>query len=103
MSVREDAQFTRDFFAADKRAHSHAMRIEFADGSSTPEVRIDYPLGHPRRRREGLPVVEVKFRRSVGTFFGPARRRRILRHCADVATLEQLPVDRFMALFAAGD
>lgn len=101
MTVREDAGFTRDFFAADKRAHSHAMRIEFADGSSTPEVRIDYPLGHPRRRREGLPVIEAKFRRSVQAFFGPARRRRILRHCADLESLERLPVDRFMALFAA--
>ena len=99
MTVREDEGFTRNFFDSRKRTHSHSMRIEFRDGSSTPEVQIDYPMGHARRRREGLPIVESKFRRSVENAFTSRRRRRIFEVCGSLQSLEQMPVDRFMDLF----
>ena len=100
MVVREDKSFTRDFFNPRKRTHTHAMRVEFKDGSSTPEVRIDYPLGHARRRAEGLPYIEAKFRRSIENTFVVGRQRRILRNCGSLEALERVPVDEFMALFA---
>ena len=99
MIVREDKSFTRDFFDPGKRTNPHAMRIEFRNGTSTPEVRIDYPIGHAKRRREGLPIVEEKFRRSVEEIFPPKRRRRIFDICGSLRTLKSTPIDEFMDLF----
>lgn len=99
MVVTEDREFTRDFYDARKRTNSNAMRVEFRDGATTPEVRIDYPLGHPRRRPEGLPLVEQKFQRSVERVFSPGRRRRISDICGDLRRLETVPFEEFMDLF----
>ena len=99
MTVREDEGFTRNFFDSRKRTHSHSMRIVFRDGSSTPEVQVDYPMGHAKRRPEGLPVVASKFRRSVDNAFSPQRQRRIFEACGSLQSLEQMPVDKFMDLF----
>lgn len=98
MVVTEDKSFTRDFYDLRKRTNSNAVRIEFRDGTSTPEIRIDYPLGHPRRRREGLPLVEEKFRRSVGLAFPPKRRRKIFETCGDSQRLQRMPVEQFVDL-----
>ena len=96
MVVSEDKSFTRGFYDARRRSNSNAMRIKFRDGASTPEIRIDYPLGHPRRRREGLPLVEQKFRRSLERTFAPRRQRRILDVCTDLQRLTAMPFERFM-------
>ena len=101
MVVTEDKQFTQDFYDARKRSNANAMRIEFRDGSTTPEVRIDYPVGHPRRRREALPLVEEKFRRSVERFLPGKRQGAVLDACGDMARLRRLPFHQFMDLFVA--
>lgn len=100
MVVTEDKGFTRDFYDARKRANANAIQIEFRDGSKTPEIRVDYPLGHPRRRSEGLPLVEEKFRSSVTRHFSRRRAQRILALCADPGRLMSVPVKVFMDLFA---
>jgi len=64
-------------------------------------VLIEYPVGHPRRRREALPLVEEKFRRSVERAFAPRRRRAILDACGNLAHLKRLPFRDFMDLLAA--
>ena len=96
MVASEDKSFTRGFYDARRRSNSNAMRIKFRDGASTPEIRIDYPLGYPRRRREGLPLVEQKFRRSVERTFASRRQRRILDVCTDLQRLTAMPFERFM-------
>ena len=99
MIVTEDKTFTRGYTDPVRRTNPSAMRIEFRDGTSTPEIQIDYPLGHPRRRREGLPMVERKFRRGLEMTFPPKRQRQIMDICSDAARLKSMPVDRFMDLF----
>lgn len=101
MIVTEDKQFTKDFYDVRKRSNTNAMRIEFRDGSMTPEVRIDYPVGHPRRRPEALPLVEAKFRRSVEHFLPRKRQAAVLKACGDLARLRRFAFDDFMDLFAA--
>lgn len=96
MVVTEDKSFTRGYEDPERRTNPSAMRIEFRDGTSTPEIQIDYPLGHPRRRREGLPVVEQKFRRSVELTFPPKRQRQIMDICSDAGRLKSMPFEQFM-------
>jgi len=101
MVVTEDKQFTKDFYDPRKRSNPNAMRIEFRDGSKTSEVRIDYPVGHPRRRSEALPLVELKFRRSVEAFLPRKRHDAVLEACGSLTRLQRLPFHHFMDLFAA--
>ncbi len=101
MVVTEDKRLTKDFYDPRKRSNPNAMQIEFRDGSKTPEVRIDYPVGHPRRRSEALPLLEQKFRRSVETFLPRKRQDGVFEACTDLARLERLPFHHFMDLFVA--
>lgn len=96
-----DSHIVENVFFIRKRSNTNAMRIEFRDGSMTPEVRIDYPVGHPRRRPEALPLVEAKFRRSVEHFLPRKRQAAVLKACGDLARLRRFAFDDFMDLFAA--
>jgi 2-methylcitrate dehydratase len=99
MKVTENAAFSRDYLDPDKRAIGNAVQIAFADGSMTERVAIDYPIGHRRRREEGIPKLLDKFRASLAARFDAARCARIEAACADQAALESLPVADFMALW----
>ncbi len=63
-------------------------------------MRIDYPLGHPKRRKEGMKALERKFRHSIASTFSSARQRRIIAACADLDRLKAMPFQKFMDLFA---
>ena len=69
MTVKEDKQFSRDYLNPKKRSIANAIQIFFNDGSKTDEVVVEYPYGHHRRRKEGLPLLEEKFRRNLLTYF----------------------------------
>jgi len=97
-TVTEDESFTRDFYDDAKQMNTNALRITFKDGSATEEVRIDYPLGHKKRRREGLPLVEAKFRHAVGLVFDSRRARQIVALFADAERLNDMPFPKFMNL-----
>jgi 2-methylcitrate dehydratase PrpD len=99
MKVRENAGFTRDYLDPDKRAIGNALQVFFDDGSSTPRVAVDYPIGHRRRRAEGIPKLLEKFRNNLSTRFSPARVERIERACAGQAALEALDVPTFVELW----
>ncbi len=96
MTLTPDPHFTLIHNNPKLRANPCAMRIEFRDGSSLPEMRIDYPLGHFKRRREGLPVVEKKFADSVHATFARKRAQQILETCDDLKKLSAMPVEKFM-------
>lgn len=98
MFVTEDKVLTGDFYDPKMRSNCNAVRIDFSDGTSTEEIRVDYPLGHPRRRDEGLPLVDAKFRRAVHRRFSGEQQRRIFEALADVKAFEAMPFDRFMDL-----
>ena len=71
----------------------------FADGTRTERVAIDYPIGHRRRRAEGIPQLVAKFEHNLATLFGAEQHNRISAACADQDRFEKLPVADFMALW----
>jgi 2-methylcitrate dehydratase len=97
MQVRENTQFTQDYYAADKRYIGNAEQVFFRDGSSTPRIAVDYPIGHRKRREEGMPVLVKKFEASVAAHFTPKQTESIKALFADRARLEQMPVQEFVA------
>ena len=100
MEVREDKQYSADYHDPGKRSIANAIRIVFKDGTHTDKVVVEYPIGHRRRREEGIPVLESKFRRHLLTSFPRARAERILELCRDRDELEAIPVNEFMDMLA---
>ena len=99
MGVVEQPRYSRDYLDPDKRSIANAVQVFFQDGSCTENVEVEYPLGHRRRRTEGIPLLAEKFKASLATRFAPQRCAQILELCADQARLEAMPVDRFMDLW----
>jgi 2-methylcitrate dehydratase len=99
MKVRENEQFTEDYYAADKRYIGNAIQVFFKDGSKTERVAIDYPIGHRKRRKEGIPVLQQKFADAIATQLKPAQCQAILEATADQQRLEKMKVTDFMALW----
>src|SRR5512147_1239986 len=65
MQVRENVTFTQEYYASDKRYIGNAVQVFFRDGTSTERIAVDYPIGHRKRRAEGMPVLVKKFEASV--------------------------------------
>ena len=101
MVIEEDERYSREYLEADKRSIANAIQIIFKDGSSTKKVEVEYPIGHRRRREQGIPLLIEKFERNLATQFSPSRSEEILAICSDQATLESTPVTKFMELFIA--
>ena len=97
MQVRENPAFTQDYYAADKRYIGNAVQVFFKDGTSSERVAVDFPIGHRKRRAEGMPVLVRKFETSTAAHFSPKQTDTIKALFADRARLEQLPVQEFMA------
>ena len=95
----EDRQFTRHYHDPAKRSIANALAIEFKDGSKLKEVACEYPLGHKRRRAEGMPMLVEKFRTNLARRFPPKQQKAILDLCMDPARLEKAPVSEFVDLF----
>jgi 2-methylcitrate dehydratase len=95
----EDSQFTRDYLDPQKRSIANGVTVEFQDGTKTDEVVVEYPLGHRRRRREGIPLLQAKFETNLARRFPPRQQQTILAVCADQKKLEAMPVDEFVDLF----
>ncbi len=100
MQVRENEQFTKDYFDPAKRYIGNAVQVFFKDGSSTEKVSIDFPIGHRKRRAEGIPVLLRKFENAISEHLPAARVERILSLTREPERFEQLPVQGLMALFA---
>jgi 2-methylcitrate dehydratase len=97
MQVRENADFTRDYYAADKRYIGNAVQVFFRDGSATARLQVDYPIGHRKRRAEGMPVLVRKFETSVDAHFGPKQAERIKALFASQKSLDAMPVNELVA------
>jgi 2-methylcitrate dehydratase len=101
MTVRENQQFTKDYFDADKRFIGNAVQVFFKDGSSTEKVSIDYPIGHRKRRAEGIPVLMAKCEAALRAHLPAPQVDRILQLAANPAQLEALPIEQFINLYRA--
>jgi 2-methylcitrate dehydratase len=98
-AVTEDARYSRDFYDPEKRSSANAVQVFFKDSSSTPKIEIEYPIGHPRRRGEVMPVLKDKFESSLQRRFPAAQCALIQALCADAAALDAMPVDKFVDAF----
>ena len=99
MRVTENPEFSRDYLDAEKRAIGNAVQVTFADGSRTERIRVDYPIGHRRRRSEGLPHLLEKFRHNLATHYDAAQCERIAAACEDQTALEAMRVQDFIDLW----
>ena len=99
MACVEDKGFSRDYHDPEKRSIANAITVEFADGKKTGEVVVEYPIGHRRRRKEGIPLLEEKFRTNLARRFPARQQRAILDLCLDQKRLEKTPVDEFVDMF----
>ncbi len=92
----EDRKFTRDYHAPDKRSIANALTVEFKDGSRMEEVVCEYPIGHKRRRKEGMPLLVEKFRTNLARRFPAKQASAILDLCLDSNRFEKTPVNEFV-------
>ena len=99
MVIVEEPRYSREYLEADKRSIANAVQVFFSDGTSTEQVAVEYPIGHRRRRAEGIPLLEEKFRANLLTRFTVRRSAEILALCKDRAALEATPVHRFVDRF----
>lgn len=100
MEVKEHKRFTQDYLDPNKRSIGNALQVFFKDGTKTDRVEVDYPIGHRRRRAEGIPLLQAKFSRNIATRLSPRQCEKIMHVCEDQARLEAAPVHTFMDLWA---
>ncbi len=99
MEVVEDERYTREYLEPDKRSIANAIQVFFSDGSSTEKVVVEYPIGHRRRREEGMPLLEDKFYANLLSRFTSQRADQIMALCKDQETLANTPVHEFVTFF----
>lgn len=101
MQVTEDARFSREYHDADKRSIANSIKLVFTDGSESELISVEYPIGHKRRREEGIPVLLSKFKHNLSTRFSAARVTEIMDCMNDTNRLAAMKVDEFMSLWTA--
>jgi 2-methylcitrate dehydratase len=101
MVIEEDTRYSKEYLESDKRSISNAIQIFFIDGSSTEKIEVEYPIGHRRRREQGIPLLVEKFEKNLKTQFSESRVESIMSLCSDQESLEQTPVTDFMNLMVA--
>ncbi|WP_206957223.1 bifunctional 2-methylcitrate dehydratase/aconitate hydratase [Trinickia acidisoli] len=95
----EDPRFTADYHDPDKRSIANALTVEFGDGTKFDEVVVEYPIGHKRRRAEGIPLLVDKFKTNLARRFPEKQRQAILDASLDQAKLETMPVNEYVDLY----
>ncbi len=99
ITCAEDLQFTKDYHDPEKRSIANALTVELQDGTTLPEVVIEYPIGHRRRRKEGMPVLVEKFRTNLNRRFPSKQQKAILDVSLDQSRLEEMPVNEYLDMF----
>ncbi|MDE2204104.1 MAG: bifunctional 2-methylcitrate dehydratase/aconitate hydratase [Burkholderiaceae bacterium] len=95
----EDKQFTQDYHDPGKRSIANGITIQFRDGTALKEVVVEYPIGHKRRRKEGMPLLVEKFRTNLARRFPDRQQEAILRVSLDQKALEAMPVNEYVDLY----
>ncbi|MFC5451925.1 bifunctional 2-methylcitrate dehydratase/aconitate hydratase [Paenibacillus aestuarii] len=99
MVTIEEERYSREYLDADKRSIANSVQVFFKDGTATEKAEVEYPIGHRRRRAEGIPVLERKFAANLATRFPAKQAQTIYELCQDQARLEAAPVHEFLDLF----
>jgi 2-methylcitrate dehydratase len=100
MRLAESKQYEREYHDPAKRTNANSIQVFFNDGTKTPLSEVLYPLGHQKRRKEGIPALMEKFEKNVARVFASKQRDAILKACLDQKRLEARPVNEFMDLLA---
>jgi 2-methylcitrate dehydratase len=95
----EDPKFTKDYHDPEKRSIANALTVEFTDGSKLKEVVCEYPIGHRRRRKDGIPLLEEKFRVNLARRFPAKQQLAILHASLDQKRLESMAVNEYVDLY----
>ena len=98
MQCKEESAFTADYHDPEKRSIANSLTLTLRDGSTVTET-VEYPLGHRRRRSEGIPLLEEKFRTNLARRFAPPRQQAILETSLNQQALEQMPVHEYVDLY----
>jgi 2-methylcitrate dehydratase len=99
MEVRENQAFTIDYFDPEKRGIGNAVQVFFKDGSATDRIEVSYPIGHRRRRAEGIPLLMNKFEKAVAGRFDADQARVIVDACRSRSAMEAMSVPDFVDLW----
>jgi 2-methylcitrate dehydratase len=99
MQVEEDAQFSKDYLDPQKRSIANAIQIYFKDGTQTEKVTVEYPIGHRRRRTEGIPLLYQKFEANINKHFSADKVQTLLALFQDQHALEKMSVNQLMDAF----
>ena len=100
MIINEDKRYSKEYLEADKRSIANRIQIHFIDGTSTEEVEVEYPIGHKRRREEGIPVLEKKFKDNLAITYDEEVSNKIFNLCMNQKELEETSVIDFQSLFS---
>ncbi|MDB5803318.1 MAG: prpD [Betaproteobacteria bacterium] len=95
----EDKAYTRDYHDPKKRSIANALTVEFNDGKKLKEIVCEYPIGHRLRRKEGIPLLEAKFRINLARQFPARQQQKILDVSLDQKALEAMPVHEYVDLY----
>ncbi|MBC8954674.1 bifunctional 2-methylcitrate dehydratase/aconitate hydratase [Xenorhabdus sp. PB62.4] len=95
----EDPDFTRDYHDPEKRSIANALTLVFTDGTQLEEVKVEFPIGHARRRKDGIPLLEEKFKTNLARQFPKEQQQKILAVSLDVMSLKDIPVNEYLDLY----
>ena len=98
MTVIEEPQFTIDYHDPNKRSIANALQIFFKDGSCLSEILVEYPIGHRRRRSDGIPLLLEKFKQAVLAHYETTQAEKIISILLDKSHFEKMAVTDVMAL-----
>lgn len=98
MECVEDVQFTKDYHDPEKRSIANALTVELNDGTILDEIVVEYPIGHKRRREEGIPELIKKYKVNLARIFPEKQQRILLENSLDYNTLVNLDVNEFVDL-----
>jgi len=98
-AVVEDTRYSRDYLDPNKRSIANSVQVFFNDGGCTDKVAVEYPIGHRRRRAEGIPLLVEKFKANLASRLAPPWCAKIVDLCLDLERLQATPVDQFTDMF----
>jgi 2-methylcitrate dehydratase len=96
----EKTEYTNDYLNPEKRSIANAIQIFFKDGSSSSNIAVEYPIGHRRRRQEGIPELVKKFKVNLNRRFDAKKQASILNLCLNQTALENTPVNEFVDMLS---
>jgi len=99
MHCVENVVYTEDYSNPEKRSIANALQVYFSDGSSSEKIAVEYPIGHRRRRKEGIPELVKKFKINLARRFPSKQQQQILDVCMNEAQLSAMPANDFVDLF----